>query len=293
MNKLGLPTRGLCLLLSLLGACASEALVGEQDEDLDMSQEGDELPDGGDGDEQVAPADCPERPPEEGAPCSQEGASCAYDDCIEPISKATCVDGKWVTEADGCPAPIEETCPDTPPAEGDRCSPDTVTLCTYDCATGLPADHGIEARCRDLGYFEDVVGAFELNDDACQQLCGGVENPAGCSEQNPCDAGFTCLPPPPPGGGEDGRCRSSGCSCDTSTNTWSCLPDCGGSRCVADDDVACAGTRNPQGCSNANPCAEGLSCMVPLEPVCLPSSCTCNAEGGWDCVEDCTGGECR
>jgi hypothetical protein len=294
MNNLGLRSCGLLLMLCLLGACANDALVGEQDGDSGVGEDDDGLPDGGDGDDddENTPVDCPQLPPAEGAPCGQEGASCEYDDCIEPISKATCTGGRWLTEADGCPAPPEETCPDSPPAEGDPCTPYSVDLCTYDCASGLPADHGIEARCKNLGYFEDDVGVFELNDDQCQ-LCGGVENPAGCSEQNPCDAGFTCLPPAPPGGGGDVSCKSSGCSCDTSTNTWSCLPDCGGFHCVANDEVECAGTNNPEGCSDANPCAEGLSCMVPLEPVCLPSSCTCNAMGGWDCTEDCNGGECR
>jgi hypothetical protein len=340
MNKLGIKGYGLLFALATLGAaCANDAFVGEQDDEDD----------GGDGDadgddEQNVPVDCPELPPAEGAPCTQDGASCEYDDCIEPISKATCTDGEWVVEADGCPSPWEETCPDSPPAAGDPCSPDAVSLgCTYDCESGLPADQGLEARCTSSGV-------FELNDDECQQEmgcegpfperrcndrndcdsdqlcvpdatdeciqlhcacnvetgeyeCGGgcslgrceleesvcsAPYPGGCSDQHPCDEGFECVPP------EQGECISSGCICDPSIGNWNgCLPDCGGHKCVPIDETACAGTNNPEGCSDTNPCPDGLSCMVPLEPVCLPSSCTCNAQGGWDCVEDCSGGECR
>jgi hypothetical protein len=273
MNKLQLS--GLTLILAL-GACANDGLVGEQDEHEDGSA-GDGDGDGDGDDEQNVPADCPEVPPVQAAPCSQEGASCDYDECIEPISMATCTDGHWLVELDGCPAPFEQTCPDSLPAEGDPCSPDAVSLgCTYDCASGLPADHGMEARCTDMGI-------FELNDDECR-LCGGVANPAGCGEENPCTEGWDCVPP------TDGQCISSGCSCDVNGH-WSCLPDCGGHVCRA-TSVSCEGN-NPAGCSDQNPCPDGKQCVPSLEPVCLSSFCSCDGQSAtWDCSTDCDGGVC-
>ena len=200
MNMLRTTGYGLFFALSMLGgACANDAFVGEQDDEQDDGDDGvgdgDGDGDDGDGDDgQGVPFDCPEVPPTEGAPCGQDGAACEYDDCLEPISKATCSDGAWRVEAAGCPSPWEETCPDSTPAEGDSCSPEAVSLgCTYDCESGLPADHGIKATCTSSGV-------FTLDDDDCR-LCGGVPNPAGCSDQNPCEAGFTCLPHPPPVGG--------------------------------------------------------------------------------------------
>ncbi|MEZ4221618.1 MAG: hypothetical protein R3B13_11875 [Polyangiaceae bacterium] len=54
----------------------------------------------------------------------------------------------------------------------------------------------------------------------------GDPNPAGCV-QTGCDTGFICNT-------EVTACAPSGCTCDSKTKQWACLPDCGGGVCTPD-----------------------------------------------------------
>ena len=120
-------------------------------------------------------------------------------------------------------------------------------------------------------------------------LCQGP-SPAGCSEQNPCDAGYECKDVP-------GTCVSSGCSCMDTGNgyAWTCTPDCTGKSCVPIEKTppTCTGP-NPGGCGADNPCPADHTCED-VPGTCISSGCSCMDTGNgyaWTCTPDCMGKSC-
>lgn len=129
--------------------------------------------------------------------------------------------------------------------------------------------------------------------DCCadhQDICGGSatcegEDPSGCKATG-CGEGQVCST-------QTDGCFSSGCSCDETTGTWQCTPDCGGGECVPDPDpepAVCAGD-NPAGCSSTG-CGDGQMCSTETE-ACISSACSCDETTmTWQCTPDCGGGVC-
>lgn len=161
-----------------------------------------------------------------------------------------------------CESPDNGEC--VPSACG--CDASTGTwACTSDCSGGVCVPEGEFMACPGL----DTTQCDR--EDRCEE--GSVCTNLGVGQ---------CLPSPSP------------CYCeDVATGKWVCPPNCEGTVCVPEEQSACAGLNNPQGCSDSRPCPGFKRCVPSLEPVCIPSFCMCNPEGGWDCSDDCDGGVCE
>ncbi|MBL8744212.1 MAG: hypothetical protein JNK04_24060 [Myxococcales bacterium] len=129
--------------------------------------------------------------------------------------------------------------------------------------------------CPETGF---VIGPDGCALCQCNPTNCPLPSPAGCVA-NGCPDGEVC--------DTSLGCLSSGCSCDETSGTWACDPDCGGGICVP-DPTGCD-EPNPAGCINTG-CPPSLVCM-PTSGVCIPSDCYCDA-GSWACTNDCAGGLC-
>ena len=97
----------------------------------------------------------------------------------------------------------------------------------------------------------------------CIQYVNACTTDADCGEAGVCVAGPVCYPWCPPG--EPSCCFGNSCRIDPCK-----LP-------------------SPAGCYQTG-CPEGERCEVTAE--CIPTSCTCTPESGWQCTGDCVGGAC-
>jgi hypothetical protein len=111
-------------------------------------------------------------------------------------------------------------------------------------------------------------------------------NPQGCSVSADCGAGRRCVFTAQVG------CAPSSCSCDASTNSWTCTTACAPGRCIDDLPPTCAGP-NPQGCSVDSDCGTGRRCVFAAQVGCAPSACACESStSSWTCTTDCAAGRC-
>jgi hypothetical protein len=128
--------------------------------------------------------------------------------------------------------------------------------------------------------------AVDAAQDGGAVLCNGP-NPGGCTTENPCKADEECV-------ANDGTaCVSSGCTCDASSSSWTCLTDCNGKVCVKKAPT-CGGIKNPAGCSTQNPCPTGKQCVPNDTGTCISSGCACDSStNAWSCLPDCGGYICK
>ncbi len=134
---------------------------------------------------------------------------------------------------------------------------------------------------------------------------GGCTQPAPCSNAIcnadgswSCSTGRACNLPKP----------NAGCTCDTSTNTWSCpktpklacIPPQPNDTCVCDatgtHDWVCDCTGSPGSCDDGSPqfCSmHAWSCSCPgIAPTCSDGSdAACTQGGTWFCPEGCVAGD--
>jgi hypothetical protein len=123
----------------------------------------------------IPPVECSSAaPPEEGAPCSRDGASCTYDSCQTPdgIGEAVCSDGRWELLEVSCNPPLQD-CPAEQPAEGAPCDVADTEFCGYGDCYGVSV---IDAYCEE--------GAWRIYESSC--------NPPelGCPDEPPARGDF-------------------------------------------------------------------------------------------------------
>lgn len=143
------------------------------------------------------------------------------------VTEAAAIDAREAGQADASDAADAGVCVGPNPAGcistgcptgqkcvvGNECAPSACGCnsngswdCTADCSGGACVEDSADA------------GA-----DGGPATCGSVPNPAGCVSTG-CPAGKTCQ--------QTSACTSSACTCDTSSNTWLCTPDCSGGECL-------------------------------------------------------------
>jgi hypothetical protein len=110
----------------------------------------------------IAPVECTDdEPPEQGAPCAEEGATCNYDFCSreDGVSMAVCKDSQWdlVTAVGSCNPPSQmQTCPEQTPEDGTPCSLVGDMVCSYGDCGGVSR---VDAVCGD--------GSWAVYENSC------------------------------------------------------------------------------------------------------------------------------
>lgn len=226
-------------------------------------------------------------------PCDNSGAVCDM----------ACAPGTGFVTINGCTPCVCEAVDECETAKdceaGYECAPG---YCGKDCDPGEPGCC-VGATCQPEGgggsCTKDVECAFGA--EWCQD--GSCE---------PCDnSGLLCFIACGEGFTINQRNGCTPCQC-TLANECTSNVECGAGTCVAgpicypwcdyDDPSCCFGNTceaGPPACEGPNPqacvetqCPPGMQCVASPLAVCMSSSCTCDASGGWLCTDDCTSGVC-
>ncbi|CAN0495673.1 unnamed protein product [Laminaria digitata] len=116
-----------------------------------------------------------------------------------------------------------------------------------------------------------------------------------CSSPDPsareCDVDADCADGQVCGVSDAQACKPSSCFCDAETDTWGCTEDCNPEyACMDMPTETCGGQPDPsvQPCDVDADCPGEQVCGVSAATVCVPSSCSCDANSmSWICTEDC------
>ncbi len=188
-----------------------------------------------------------------------------------------CIDNS----ASACgPDPSQQECDvDADCGDGQACVESDAQVC-------VPSTCFCDEETGTWGCTEDCNAPRQCADVA--DTCNGTPDPSEqeCEADSDCADGKVCKPT-----GDD-ACVPSSCFCDPAGG-WGCTDDCNPVLGCVDPGTGpdiCDGMNDPsyQECQQDADCGSGEVCGFSATTECVPSTCSCDEEGGgWICTADC------
>jgi len=221
------------------------------------------------------------------ADCSSGEICAPTTSCVPSICSCDPATGTYTCTTDcGLPnvcQPASDQCSTPNPAKVATCEDNA------DCSNGnvcAPSTECVPSTCS----CDPASGAWACTEDCgmpnvCQPAASLCTTPdpsqvTSCQDSSDCTGDDVCAP--------STECVPSTCSCDGSSNTWTCTTDCGmpnvcqpaASQCTTPDPSQVTTCQDTSECSGDDVCAPSTECV--------PSSCVCDpTTGAWSCTEDC------